>query len=101
MPAVRVHQQGLQGLWSAIQPITKMKVDVEDLDAIGKKHPERYESQPDGMTEVGVKKSRGHFRALWSCFQGRLGVEIPIGHPVATWLVWHVCLLMNTVVRGG
>ena len=83
------------------ESITKMKVDVEDLEAIGREHPERYESQSNGMIEVGVKNFRGHFRTLWSCIQRRLEVEIPINHPVAAWLSEHVCILMNTMVRGG
>jgi hypothetical protein len=83
------------------ESITKMKVGVEDLETISKEHPERYESQPNGMTEMGVKNFRGHFRTLWSCIRRRLGVVIPINHPVAAWLVGHVRLLMNTMVRGG
>ena len=82
------------------ESIIRMKVNVEDLETISKEHPERYESQSNGMTEVGVKNFRGHFRTLWSCIQRRLGVEIPINHPVAHWLAGFVCLIMNAMVRG-
>ena len=40
------------------------KVDVTDLESISKEHPEKYESQSNGMVEVGIKNFRGHYRTL-------------------------------------
>ena len=57
------------------ESIIKTKVRAEDLEALGDVHQERYESQPNGITQLGAKKVRSHFMTLWSCVQRRLGVR--------------------------
>jgi hypothetical protein len=44
------------------EALIRMKVDVKDLETISQEFPERYESQSNGMPEVGVKIFRGQFR---------------------------------------
>ncbi len=73
---------------------------ITNMDAITQEHPERYESQSNGMVEVGIKVVRGHFRTLKSCLERRIGAEIPASHPVLAWLLEHACLIINAVVRG-
>ena len=77
-----------------------LRMEVKDLESITKEHPERYESQSNGMVEVGIKILRGHFRTLKSCLERRIGATIPVGHPVMAWLLGHCCLIINAVVRG-
>ena len=76
------------------------KVDVADLESISEEHPEKYESQSNGMVEVGIKNFRAHYRTSKRCLEKRLGVEIPVSHPLAAWLTKHACHLMNAIVRG-
>ena len=82
------------------EALIRMKVDVKELETISQEFPEKYESQSNGMTEVGVKIFRGHFRTLRSCMQRSLGAEIPVDHPIMAWIVSHTCLLINAMVRG-
>ncbi len=63
------------------EALIRIKVDVKELETISQEFPERYESQSNGMTEVGVKIFRGHFRTLRSCMQRRLGAEILVASP--------------------
>ena len=44
---------------------------------------------------------RGMFKTLRLCLEARLGREIPVAHPVTSWLVRHACLILNTRARGG
>ena len=82
------------------ETLTMAKVEVADLQSISKEHPEKYESQSNGMVEVGIKNFRGHYRTLKRCLEQRLGVEIPVGHPLMAWMTKHVCFIMNATVRG-
>ena len=82
------------------QALTALKVEVKDMENVTEEHPDKYESQSNGMVEVGIKNFRGHYRTLKSCLERRLGGEIPVSHPASAWLVNHCCLIMNALVRG-
>ena len=61
---------------------------VEDgLEQAGQEQPPRYDSQSNGLTEVGVRIVRGHFRTMRACLQRRLSKRIPEGHPITAWLL--------------
>ena len=77
-----------------------LRMEIKDLESITKEYPERYESQSNGMVEVGIKILRGHYRTLKSCLERRIGAAIPVDHPVLAWLLGHCCLIINAVVRG-
>ncbi len=44
--------------------LEKLRMDVKDLETITKEHPERYESQSNGMVEAGIRIPRGHYLTL-------------------------------------
>ena len=77
-----------------------LKLEVKHLESVSREHPERYESQSNGMVEVGIKNFRAQYRTMRACLQRRLGGEVPVNHPVSAWLMEHCCLLMNVLVKG-
>ncbi len=76
------------------------RVECKDLDQLAKEDPARYDSQSSGSTEVGVRLIRGLFRTVKLCLEARLERYIPVDHPIVAWMMEHVCLLLNTTVRG-
>ncbi len=59
-----------------------------------------HESASNGGTECGIRSVRGLFRTIKLCTQRRIGQEIPPTHPLSTWLLEHVCLLLNALHVG-
>ena len=43
---------------------------------------------------------RAQFRTLKACLECRIGKVVPVGHPIAAWLLQHVCLLLNALKVG-
>ena len=39
-------------------------------------------------------------RTFKLCLESRLGKIIPVDHPIMGWMLQHVCLVLNAVVRG-
>ncbi len=76
------------------------RVECKDLDQLAKEDPAAYDSQSSGSTEIGVRLIRGLFRTIKLCLEARLERYIPVDHPVVAWMMEHVCLLLNTMVRG-
>ena len=77
------------------------KIESKDFEQLGKEQSAAYDSQSNGGTEVGVRLVRGLLRTLKLCLEERIGKYIPVDHAVVPWLVDHVCLLLNVVVRGS
>ena len=90
-PAIKKVQQDV---------LKELKQDLQGIANAMAEHPEKYESQSNGMVEVGIRIFRGHYRTLKLCLERRLGGEIPVAHPMSAWLVSHCCLVMNALVRG-
>ena len=76
------------------------KVECKSFEHLTKEQPAAYDSQSNGGTEVGVRLVRGLLRTVKLCLEARIGKYIPVDHAVMPWMVEHVCLLLNVVVRG-
>ena len=50
--------------------------------------------------ENGVKQFKGMFRTLSLALEGRIGVEIPVSHPLMAWLVEHTAELLAKYTVG-
>ncbi len=89
----------------AIQALVKrvlelVKVECKDLDQAAKEDPAAYDSQSNGGTEQGIRLIRGLFRTVKLCLEERINKFIPIDRPIIHWMMEHVCLLLNVMVRG-
>ena len=92
------NERSLQALVRAI--IRRVHASCKTLEQVSKEEPAKYDSQSNGLTEVGVQLVRGHFRTLKVCLEARLEKYIPVNHAVVPWLLMHTCLLLNAAVRG-
>ena len=77
-----------------------LKCKVETLETVSVEHSQKYDSQASGGTEVGVRAVRGLFRTMRLCIEKRTGRGLPVRHPLSSWLLEHVSLLLNACVRG-
>ncbi len=77
------------------------RVECKDLNQLSKEDPAAYDSQSNGGTEIGVRLIRGLFRTVKLCLEARINKYIPIDHPIIAWMMQHVCLLLNCMVKGG
>jgi hypothetical protein len=77
-----------------------LKFKVDKLESISVEHSQKYDSQASGGTEIGVRAVRGLFRTMRLCIEKRIGRGLPVKHPVSSWLLEHVSLLLNACVRG-
>jgi hypothetical protein len=66
----------------AEEAILAAKARIGTLEGISREAPEPYDSQSNGMTEIGVRMVRAQFRTLRACLERRLGVELPVSHPI-------------------
>ncbi len=80
--------------------LTQAKVECKDLDQLTKEDPAAYDSQANGGTEVGVQLVKGMLRTHKLCLESRIDRYIPVDHPIVAWMLEHVTLLLNTLVRG-
>ena len=80
--------------------LTQAKVECKDLAQLTKEDPAAYDSQANGGTEVGVQLVKGMLRTHKLCLESRLDRYIPVDHPIIAWMLEHVTLLLNTLVRG-
>ena len=77
------------------------KIECKDFAQLTKEQSAAYDSQPNGGTEVGVRLVRGLLRTVKLCLEARIGKYAPVDHAIMPWMVDHVCLLLNVVVRGA
>jgi len=73
----------------------------DGLEQAGQEQSPPYDSQANGLTEVGIRMLRAQFRTVKACLQRRLGKRIPEAHPIAAWLLEHCCMLMKALQRGS
>ena len=66
------------------------------LEQISVESAAKYDSQSNGLTEVGVALVRGMFRILKLCLEARIERYIPVDHAIVPWLLEHASLIFNT-----
>ena len=84
----------------AARVVELAKVECKGMEQVGSEQSAAYDSQSNGGTEVGIRLIRGMFRTTKLCLESRIGKYVPIDHPVIPWMLEHVCLLLNVLVRG-
>ena len=77
------------------------KVEIKTLDQVGQEHSPAYDSQSNGSTEIGIQLVRGLFRTVRLCLEERLGKSMPPSHAVTSWLLEHIAMTYNAMVKGG
>ena len=77
-----------------------LKCQVEGLEGVSSEQSQEYDSQANGGTEVGIRAVRGLFRSMRLCLEDRIGHKLPPGHPITSWLVEHVAILLNAQSVG-
>ena len=82
------------------QVLRGARVECKDMEQMTKEDPAAYDSQSNGSTEIGVRLIRGLFRTVKLCLESRVQKSIPVSHTIMQWMLEHVCLLLNTAVRG-
>lgn len=80
--------------------IRRAAADCKTLDQVSKEEPAKYDSQSNGLTEVGVFLVRGIFRTLKLCLEARIERQVPVRHAIVPWLLEHCCLILNTTSVG-
>ena len=76
------------------------KAECRDIQQISKEESAAYDSQSNGLTEVGVRLVRGVFRTLKLCIEDRIDKLIPSDHPLVSWLLEHTYHILNVMVKG-
>ena len=79
--------------------IQRATAQCQRYEQVAAEHPARYDSQSNGMTEVGVMLVRGLFRTLKLCLESSIARRIPEDHALVPWLFLRTCLLLNTAVK--
>ena len=98
---VIVKADGEPSLQALIKRVLEVaRVECPEIQNLSKEAPPTYDSQANGGIETGVRLIRGLFRTLKLCTEARINKFIPVDHPVAAWMLEHICLLLNTMVKG-
>ena len=85
----------------ARRSIELAKIEIKDMEQVSKEDPVAYDSMSNGGTEVGVGLLRGLFRTVKLCLEQRIDKQIPVDHPMTSWMMEHSSLLLNAMVRGS
>ena len=73
---------------------------MQDARARGSRRRAKYDSQSNGLTEVGVFLVRGLFRTMKLCLEASIAFYIPVDHALISWLLEHTCLILKTTAIG-
>ena len=92
------NERSLQALVRAV--IRRSQATCKDLAQVSQEQPAAYDSQSNGLTEVGVQLVRGHFRTLKLCLEERIQKYVPVDHALVSWLLVHATTILNSTVRG-
>ena len=92
------NEVSLQAVVSRV--IVRTTAKCQKLDQIAREEPAKYDSQSNGLTEVGVFLVRGIFRTLKLCVEARIDRYVPIDHALIPWMLEHACLILNTTAVG-
>ena len=93
------NERALQAVVQRI--IQQATAQCQRYEQVAAERPARYDSQSNGMTEVGVMLVRGLFRTLKLCLESSIARRVPEDHALVPWLLRHTCLLLNTAVKGA
>ena len=75
------------------------KAECRDIQQIGTEESAAYDSQSNGLTEVGVRLVRGMFRTIKLCLEERIDKTIPADHPLTAWMIEHATTILNAMTR--
>jgi len=78
---------------------TLKDLKVDTVEQAAEEHPPAYDSKANGSVENAVKLVQGLLRTLKFCLEARLGVKIPMAHPILAWLIRHAAWLISTRAR--
>ena len=67
--------------------LTEARLQIENLDQLQEEHPNTYDPAANGEIEATVKQVTGILRTNELDLERRIEREIPLDHPVMTWLV--------------
>ncbi len=81
--------------------VEKLKISVTGLETISRERSHPKDSQSNGATEVGIRNVRGMFSTLKLCLEDRIGQRIPPNHPLISWLLERVPVIMNASNVGA
>jgi hypothetical protein len=77
-----------------------LRCNVEDMESVTTEQSAKYDSQANGSTEIGIRAARGMVRTMRSCLEKRIGQKVPVNHPLMSWLVEHVGVLLDARMKG-
>ena len=78
-----------------------IRCKVEGVETVSMEQSQEYDSQGNGGTEVGIRAVRDLFRTMRLCLERRIGHSVPPRHPLTSWLIEHVALLLNAQLKGA
>ena len=81
--------------------VTEARIRVDDLTQVMTEHPNAYDHAGNGEVENAVKQVTGILRTNKLDLEKRIGKDIPLGHPVVTWLVEYAAWMINVRVVGS
>ena len=75
--------------------VTEARIKVEGAEQVLEEHPNAYDHAGNGEIEAAVKQLSGIIRTNKLDLERSLGKEIPLGHPVMTWLVEYAAWMLT------
>ena len=93
------NERSLQRLVREALKTLNVTAEEDGLTQSSQEMPPKYDSQSNGLVEVGVRSVRAQFRTMRACLQRRIGKIIPVAHPVSCWLLEHVCMQITALLR--
>ena len=81
--------------------LTEPRFQIEQLKQVVQEHPNAYDHAANGETESTVKQVTGILRTNKLDLELRIQREIPLEHPVMTWLVECAAWIINIRTVGA
>ena len=81
--------------------LCERRYQIEQLDQIVDEHPNTYDSAANCEAEATVKQVTGILRMNKLDLEKRIQREVPLGHPVVTWLTEYAAWIISTRVVGA
>ena len=80
--------------------LTESRIHVEQLERIQEEHPVDYDHAGNGEVEAAVKQLTGILRTNKLDLEKRINKEVPLSHPLMTWLVEYSAWMITVRVVG-